>query len=131
MTWIINRQLSRKFVLSAKREDIHTFGVCKLSHRFMSKFIQFIAGEALNLSVGYLAGLTASTLVSKFFVKKGLVNLWGLTAKREAVSKDDYEWLMFIASYLIGLFVMASVTYGMKKIRKPASPPPDIPAGLS
>lgn len=92
----------------------------------MSKFFQFIAGEALNLSVGYLAGLTASNLVSKFFVKKGLVNLWGLTAKREAVSKGDYEWLMFIASYLIGLFVMAGVTYGMRKIRKPSS---EIPAG--
>lgn len=55
----------------------------------MSKFLHFIAGEALNLSVGYLAGLSASTLVSKFFVKKGLVNLWGLTAKRDAVIKNN------------------------------------------
>lgn len=90
----------------------------------MSKFFHFIGGEALNLSVGYLAGLTASNLVSQFFVKKGLVNLWGLAAKREAVSKGDYEWLMFIASYIIGLIVMASVNYGMKKIRKPAPEAP-------
>ena len=89
----------------------------------MSKFINFIAGEALNLSVGYLAGLTASTLVSKFFVKKGLVNLWGLASKREAVRKDDYEWLMFIASYAVGLFVMVSVNYLMRKIRKPTAAP--------
>jgi len=95
----------------------------------MSKFFNFIAGEALNLSVGYLAGLSASTLVSKFFVKKGLVNLWGLTAKREAIKKDDYEWLMFIASYLIGLFVMVSVNYLMRKIRKPTAPALDIPTG--
>ena len=95
----------------------------------MSKFINFIAGEALNLSVGYLAGLSASTLISKFFVKKGLVNLWGLAAKREAVRKDDYEWLMFVASYLIGLFVMACVNYGMKKIRKPGPSAPDNSAG--
>lgn len=95
----------------------------------MSKYINFIAGEALNLSVGYLAGLSASTLVSKFFVKKGLVNLWGLTAKREAIRKDDYEWLMFIASYLIGLLVMVSVNYLMQKIRKRTPPAPDIPAG--
>ncbi len=88
----------------------------------MSKFLNFITGEILNLSVGYLAGLTASNLVSKFFVKKGLVNLWGLTAKREAVKKDDYEWLMLIASYLIGLIVMASVNLLMKKLRKPAPP---------
>ncbi len=94
----------------------------------MSKFINFIAGEALNLSVGYLAGLTASTLVSKFFVKKGLVNLWGLASKREAVRKDDYEWLMFIASYAIGLFVMVSVNYLMRKIRKPTVSAPDTSA---
>ena len=85
----------------------------------MSKFTKFIFGEALNLSVGYLAGLTASNLVSKFFVKKGLVNLWGIAAKREALGKDDYGWLMFGASYFIGLVVMLAVDYLMKKIRKP------------
>lgn len=85
----------------------------------MSKFAKFIAGEALNLSVGYLAGLSASMLVSRFFVKKGLANLWGVAAKREAVNKDTYEWIMFIASYLIGLAVLLGVSYAMKKIRKP------------
>lgn len=84
----------------------------------MSKFTKFVAGELINLSVGYLAGLWASSLVSKFFVKKGLVNIWGLTAKREALSKDDYGWLLFIASYLIGLVVMVSVNYLMQKLRK-------------
>lgn len=88
----------------------------------MSKFTKFIANEALNLSVGYLAGLWASTLVSKFFVKKGMVNLWGLAAKREAVGKDDYEWLLFLASYLIGLIVMVSVNYGMKVVRGQQKP---------
>lgn len=85
----------------------------------MSKFTQFLINEVTNLAVGYLAGLTASNLVSRFFVKKGLVNLWGIAAKREAVKKDTYEWLMFIASYLIGLAVMLAVSYTMKKIRAP------------
>ena len=84
----------------------------------MSKFTKFVAGELINLSVGYLAGLWASSLVSKFFVKKGLVNIWGLTAKREALSKDDYGWLLFAASYFIGLIVMVSVNYLMQKLRK-------------
>ena len=75
-----------------------------------------------NLAVGYLAGMSASMLVSKFFVKKGLVNLWGLAAKKEAVSKDDYGWLLFIASYLIGLMVMVGVNYLMKKLRKKEEP---------
>ena len=81
------------------------------------KVTQFVAGEVINLSVGYLAGLTASNLVSRFFVKKGLVNLWGLAAKREAVDKDTYEWLMFGASYFIGLCVMLFVNQLMQRLR--------------
>lgn len=83
----------------------------------MKKLLNFLSQEALNLSVGYLAGLLASNLVSKFFVKKGLVNLWGIAAKREALRKDDYEWLMFISSYLIGLVVMVAVQYAMQRLR--------------
>ncbi len=85
----------------------------------MSKITQFISGEVINLSVGYLAGLIASNLVSRYFVKKGLVNLWGLAAKREAVSKDAYEWLMFVSSYLIGLLVLLAVNRLMQQWRKP------------
>ncbi|MCB0593736.1 MAG: hypothetical protein H6557_03230 [Lewinellaceae bacterium] len=83
----------------------------------MSKFTTFLTEEALNLAVGYLGGLAASSLVSKFFVKKGLVNLWGLASKREALSRDQYEWLMVISAYAIGLAVMISVNYGMRKLR--------------
>lgn len=83
----------------------------------MQKFLNFLGNEALNLSVGYLAGLLASNLVSRFFVKRGLVNLWGLAARREALRKDNYEWLMFITSYLIGLLVMMLVQYGMRRLR--------------
>jgi hypothetical protein len=36
----------------------------------LKKFLHFVYGEILNLSVGYLVGLTASNLVSRFFVKK-------------------------------------------------------------
>jgi hypothetical protein len=83
----------------------------------MKKLMLFLGQEALNLSVGYLAGLMASNLVSKFFVKRGLVNLWGLATKRSALQKDDYEWLMFTTSYLIGLMVMILVNFGMRRLR--------------
>lgn len=83
----------------------------------MKKLLNFLSQEALNLSVGYLAGLMASNLVSAFFVKRRLVNLWGLAAKREALRKDDYEWLMFLSSYLIGLIVMLAVQYAMRRLR--------------
>ena len=84
----------------------------------MKKLLSFLGQEALNLAIGYLAGLAASNLVSRFFVKRGLVNLWGLTAtNRNALKKDDYEWLMFGTSYLIGLIVMILVNYGMRQLR--------------
>ena len=83
------------------------------------KAAHFVVGEVTNLAVGYLAGLTASNLVSRFFVKRGLVNLWGLAAKREAVGGDTYDWLMFGTSYLIGLVVMLAVNRLMQKLRKP------------
>ena len=88
----------------------------------MKKAAHFVVGEVTNLAVGYLAGLTASNLVSRFFVKKGLVNLWGLAAKREAVKSDTYDWLMFIASYLIGLVVMLAVNRLMQKLRPSEDP---------
>lgn len=84
----------------------------------MNKLTNFLGQEVLNLAVGYLAGFLASGLVSRYFVKKGLVNLWGLTTfKRSALRKDDYEWLMFGSSYLIGLVVMIAVQYGMRQLR--------------
>lgn len=83
----------------------------------MKKIIPFLTQEALNLAVGYLAGLLASSLVSRFFVQRGLANFWGLTAQRNALKKDEYEWLMFAASYLIGLIVMILVQYAMRRLR--------------
>lgn len=81
------------------------------------KFLHFAAGEILNLSVGYLAGLTASNLVSRFFVQKKMANLWGLAAQKEAVSRDNYDWLMFWSSYAIGLIVIMIVSYTIKRLR--------------
>ena len=83
----------------------------------MKKLMLFLGNEALNFSVGYLDGLLGYNLVSKFFVKRGLVNLWGLASKRSALQKDDYEWLMFAASYVIGLIVMILVNFGMRRLR--------------
>ena len=90
--------------------------------KMFKKFFHFVAGEILNLSVSYLAGLSASMLVSEFFVRKKLGNLWGLTAKKEAVSRDDYEWLMFGASYFIGLTVMLVVSYTIRRLQGEKNP---------
>lgn len=83
----------------------------------MSKFSYFIGQEVLNLAIGYLAGLLASNLVTAFFVKRGIGNLWGLTSGRDALKRDTYDWVLFISSYVIGLVVMIAVQYGMRRLR--------------
>lgn len=83
----------------------------------MSKFSYFIGQEVLNLAIGYLAGLLASNLVTAFFVKRGIGNLWGLTSGRDALKRDTYDWVLFISSYVIGLAVMIGVQYGMRRLR--------------
>ncbi|MFT5999718.1 MAG: hypothetical protein ACI81P_002176 [Neolewinella sp.] len=83
----------------------------------MPKFTEFIGQEVLNLSIGYLAGLLASNLVTALFVKRGLGNLWGLTSGRDALKRDTYDWVLFISSYVIGLAVMIGVQYGMRRLR--------------
>ena len=88
----------------------------------LKKFLHFVSGEILNLSVGYLAGLSASKLVSNFFERKKLGNLWGLTAKKEVVSRDDYDWLMFGSSYAIGLIVMLIVSYLIRRLQGEKNP---------
>ncbi len=82
----------------------------------MNKIFDYIFKEALKNSAGYLAGLSSSMLVSQFFVKRGVSNLWGLTTKREAVSKDNYEWIMYVTSYVVGLVVMTLVNNFLKKL---------------
>ena len=82
----------------------------------MKNSFHFVANEVLNNAIGYLAGFIASNLVARFFVKKGIANLWGLTAHREAVNKTTYEWLMFFSAYFIGLIVLLLVNRLMKKL---------------
>jgi hypothetical protein len=56
------------------------------------------------------------------FRQEKLANLWGLTAQKEAVSNNDYEWLMFGSSYTIGLIVMLIVSYLMRRLQGEKNP---------
>ena len=79
------------------------------------KVTRWAVSKILGQAVGYLAGFSSSLIVAQFFVKKNLWNGFGLFAKREAVNKDTYEWLLFLSSYIIGFLVMQLVTYLLKK----------------
>ena len=83
----------------------------------MSKLFSFVFSEAIKNAVGFFVGLSSSYFVQLFFVKRGIGNLWGLASKREAVSKDNYEWIMYLSSYIIGLLAMSLVNSLFKKAK--------------
>jgi hypothetical protein len=64
--------------------------------------------------LGFLIGLSASGLVSKFFETKGLRNLWGLTAKKAVVSKETFGRLEWLISLVIGFIVFEIVNRVLK-----------------
>ncbi|WP_112749307.1 hypothetical protein [Pseudochryseolinea flava] len=64
--------------------------------------------------LGFLIGMSASGLVSRFFETKGLRNLWGLTAKKTVVSKETFGWLEWVIALVIGFVVFEVVNKVLK-----------------
>jgi hypothetical protein len=65
--------------------------------------------------MGFLLGMAATRLVSRFFVTKSIRNLWGLTAKKTVVDRQTYHALEWIISIVIGFIVFEIVTKVIKK----------------
>ena len=65
--------------------------------------------------MGFLLGMAATRLVSRFFVTRSIRNLWGLTAKKTVVDKQTYHALEWIISIVIGFIVFEIVTKVIKK----------------
>lgn len=72
---------------------------------------KFIIEQVLGQAIGYFVGLWAYLVVSEYFVARKASNLWGLFSKKQTVSKDEFEWLIFGVSYLLGLCAMLAVNY--------------------
>ena len=65
--------------------------------------------------LGFLIGLSASGLVSKFFEARSIRNLWGLTSKKTVVSKEMFGWLEWIIALIIGFVVFEIVNKVLKQ----------------
>jgi hypothetical protein len=65
--------------------------------------------------IGFLLGMAATRLVSRFFVTKSIRNLWGLTAKKRVIDKQTFHYLELIISIVIGFIVFEIVTKVIKK----------------
>jgi len=64
---------------------------------------------------GFLIGMSATSLVSRFFETRGLRNLWGLTSKKTVVDKDTFSNLEWIISIVIGFIVFEIFTKILKE----------------
>ena len=64
---------------------------------------------------GFLIGMSATSLVSRFFETRGLRNLWGLSSKKTVVDKETFSNLEWIISIVIGFIVFEIFTKVLKE----------------
>lgn len=60
--------------------------------------------------LGFVVGMLASGLVSRFFETRSVRNLWGLASKKTVVDKDTFTTLEWVISLVIGFIVFEVVT---------------------
>jgi hypothetical protein len=64
---------------------------------------------------GFVVGLSATGLVSRFFETRSIRNLWGIASKKTVVSKDAFSALEWIISIVIGFIVFEIMTRVVKE----------------
>lgn len=55
--------------------------------------------------MGFVIGVSATGLVSRFFETRSIKNLWGLSAKKTVVDKETFSNLEWVVSIVIGFVV--------------------------
>jgi hypothetical protein len=89
-----------------------------LCERFMlnrKNILRYLYNQLTGNFAGFLIGMSATGLVSRFFEKRGLRNLWGLTSKKTVVSRDTFGWLEWTISIVIGFIVFEIITKVLKE----------------
>lgn len=73
----------------------------------------FFGNQVISATAGWTAGLLSASLVDRWFVRRGVRNLWGLAARgdRTVVSGAAYEWLATGTSFIVGLVVLIAVRH--------------------
>lgn len=65
--------------------------------------------------LGFIVGISASSLVSKFFATRSAKNLWGLASKKTVVDKDTFSAMEWIISIIVGFIVFEIMTKIVKE----------------
>jgi hypothetical protein len=84
--------------------------------KFPSKKVTFnyFYNQLTGNFLGFIVGMSATGLVSQFFEKRSIKNLWGITSRKAVVDKDTFAALEWCVSILIGFIVFEMVTKGLK-----------------
>src|SRR6185437_15259946 len=78
------------------------------------RFLNYFINEVIGWFTGFIIGMWATNVVSIFFEKRGIKNLWGLTAKRKVLDKDTFEHIEWIVSVVIGFIVYEIISRFIK-----------------
>jgi hypothetical protein len=77
--------------------------------------LKYLYDQLTGNFMGFLIGLSASSLVSKFFETRSIKNLWGFTSKKTVVDKETFSNLEWIISIVIGFVVFEVMTKVVKE----------------
>lgn len=84
--------------------------------KFLNRKVAFtyLYNQLTGNFMGFLIGLSATSLVSNFFETRGIRNLWGLSSKKTVVDKDTFANLEWVISIVIGFVVFEIMTKVVK-----------------
>lgn len=69
--------------------------------------------EILSNGIGFVAGLYSYQIVSQFFIKRSIWNLWGAFSSRTAVDETTYEVLAVVTAGVLGFVALSLTNYAM------------------
>lgn len=71
----------------------------------------FFGNQLISSAAGWAAGLASASMVDRWFVRRGVRNLWGLASRgdRTVVDADTYAWIATGTSFVVGLVVLITV----------------------
>ena len=78
------------------------------------RFLNYFINEVIGRFTGFIIGMWATKVVSIFFEKRGINNLWGLTAKKKVLDKITFENIEWIVSLVIGFIVYEIISRFIK-----------------
>jgi hypothetical protein len=77
--------------------------------------LKYLYDQLTGNFAGFIVGMSATGLVSKFFETRSFKNLWGIASKKTIVDKDTFHTLEWVISIVIGFVVFEIMTKVVKE----------------